>query len=105
MVLSTLTGTCSVYTPTAPTATDNFEGSITGTTTTIFPITEQGNYSITWTYEDVSGNSSTQTQNIIIEDITAPIADESNLPDITRECLALVTYTPTASDNCSYTIT
>ena len=49
-----------------PTATDNCTGSITGTTTTTFPITAQGTTVVTWTYDGVNGNISTQIQNVII---------------------------------------
>jgi len=54
---------------TAPTATDNCSGSITGTTTTVLPITAQGTTVVTWAYIDTEGNISTQTQNIVIEDL------------------------------------
>ena len=40
-----------VDTLTAPTATDNCSGTITGTTST-FPITAQGTTVVTWTFED-----------------------------------------------------
>jgi uncharacterized delta-60 repeat protein len=56
-----------------PKATDNVDGTVQGTTDeSIFPITEQGTTVITWTYTDVAGNSSTQTQNIVIADTEAP---------------------------------
>ncbi len=59
--LSDVTGECSA-TATAPTATDNCEGSITGTTTDPLTYTAQGTYTIHWTYDDGNGNTSTQTQ-------------------------------------------
>ncbi|MDX2361075.1 MAG: HYR domain-containing protein [Crocinitomicaceae bacterium] len=62
--LADLTGLCSVDAPTAPTATDNCEGSITGTTTTVFPVTTAS--TITWTFDDGNGNITTQTQDVII---------------------------------------
>jgi hypothetical protein len=72
------TGQCSV-TPTAPTATDVCEGTITGTTGTTFPITTQGTTVITWTYDDGNGNSSTQTQNVVVDDTTPPVASCMNI--------------------------
>ena len=66
----------SIPSTTAPTATDNCGGAITGTTTTTFPITAQGTTAITWTYDDGNGNTITQTQNVIIDDVTAPVADD-----------------------------
>ncbi|MBN2777480.1 MAG: fibronectin type III domain-containing protein, partial [Bacteroidales bacterium] len=87
--LTDVTDECSA-TPTAPTATDACAGTVTGTTTTTFPITTQGTTVVTWTYDDGNGNSSTQTQNVVIDDVTAPITP--TLADVTEECSA----TPTA---------
>ena len=70
--LADVTAQCSVTSLTAPTATDNCAGTITGTTTTSFPITTQGTTVVTWTFDDGNGNTSTQTQNIIIDDTTPP---------------------------------
>jgi hypothetical protein len=61
--LADVTGLCSV-TLTAPTATDNCNGTITGTTTTVFPVT--ATTTVTWTYIDGNGNTSTQDQDVII---------------------------------------
>ena len=90
---------------TAPTATDNCSGSITGTTTTAFPITAQGVTEVTWTYVDTEGNISTQTQNVVIEDTTAPVADVATLADVTAECSVDSLTAPTATDNCAGSIT
>ena len=62
--------------PVAPavTATDNCEGSITGTTTDLLNYTAQGTYTVTWTYADGT-NTITQTQNVILNDVTTPIPD------------------------------
>tara|TARA_R110002073_G_scaffold72537_1_gene177079 strand:- start:41629 stop:44832 length:3204 start_codon:yes stop_codon:yes gene_type:complete len=103
--LSDLIGECSVAAPTAPTATDNCEGTITGTTTTTFPVTTPGTTVVTWTFTDTSGNSSTQTQNVIINDVEAPIADAANLADLTGDCSVTAPTAPTATDNCGGIIT
>ena len=71
--LTDLTDECAVTAPTAPTATDNCAGTITGTTITSFPITTQGTTVVTWTYDDGNGNTSMQNQNIIINDTTGPV--------------------------------
>ena len=60
---------CEVKSITAPTATDTCKGKISGITTTPFPITKQGTTIVTWTYNDGNGNTTTQTQNVIL---TAP---------------------------------
>jgi hypothetical protein len=102
--LTNATGECSV-TPVTPTATDNFDGAITGTTTTIFPITSQGTTVVTWTYTDASSNVSSQTQNVVINDVTAPIADVATLSNVTNECSVGTLTAPTATDNCGGTVT
>lgn len=94
---------CEVTNLTAPTATDNCDGSITGTHNASLPITS--NTSVIWTYEDVAGNQSTQTQEVIIEDVTAPVPDISSLPDIEEDCLVMSLEAPTATDNCDGVIT
>ncbi|MEX2484271.1 MAG: T9SS type A sorting domain-containing protein, partial [Brumimicrobium sp.] len=58
-----------------------------------------------WIYEDASGNISTQTQEVVIEDITAPSADDSTLSDIQEECEVTNLSAPTATDNCDGPIT
>ena len=92
---------------TTPTATDNCGGTVTVTNDATFPISAQGTTVITWTYTDVNGNSATQTQNIIIDDITPPVANQSNLADVTMECEVLESDVPvpTATDNCGGTVT
>jgi len=69
--LATLTDECSV-TATAPTTTDNCAGTITGTTSDPLTYTEQGTYTITWTFDDGNGNSIDVEQTVIIEDVTDP---------------------------------
>lgn len=102
-LLATVTGQCSA-TVTAPTATDNCSGIITGTTSTVFPITTQGTTVVTWTYTDAKGNSSIQTQSVVLNDTTAPVPNIASLNPVTGQCSATVTA-PTATDNCSGTIT
>jgi len=103
--LANLTGECSVAAPIAPTATDNCDGVITGTTTTTFPITTPGTTVITWTFTDTAGNSSTQAQNVIIDDVTAPVANATTLANLTGECSIATPTAPTATDNCDGAIT
>lgn len=62
--LADLTGPCP-YILTAPTATDNCIGTITGTTDSL-TFTTAGHYTITWTYTDSAGNSSTQQQSLTV---------------------------------------
>ena len=70
---------CSVTITEYPTATDNCAGLITATTTTLFPITEQGTTVITWVYDDGNGNISSQTQNIINNSTSIDIYETSGI--------------------------
>ena len=106
--LADVTAECSVDTLTAPTATDNCAGTITGTTTTVLPITAQGTTVVTWIFTDANGNISTQTQNVVINDTTAPSFTTSPA-SVTVECDAntapSATGTAAASDNCDSSVT
>lgn len=71
--LPDITGECSVTVATAPTATDNCRGTVTGVTTDPVTYSSQGEYIITWKYDDGHGNTITQTQKAIVKDITPPV--------------------------------
>jgi PQQ-dependent dehydrogenase (s-GDH family) len=82
--LPTITDNCSV-TLTAPTATNNCSGTIEGQTTTVFPITAQGNTTVTWTYNYGNGKTVTQTQTVTINSTTWNGSTWSNgTPDATK---------------------
>ncbi|RNC86523.1 MAG: hypothetical protein ED556_09575, partial [Winogradskyella sp.] len=99
------TGQCSATIASAPTATDNCGGTITGTTTDSLTSSTQGTTTVTWTFDDGNGNTSTQTQDIVVNDTTAPVPDAASLPDATGQCSATIASAPTATDNCGGTIT
>jgi len=101
--LPDVTGECSASVL-EPTATDNCSGVITATTSDLLTYTTQGAYIIHWIYNDGNGNTSSQDQNVIVKDVSVPVPDMANLPDVTSECSATVTA-PTATDNCSGVIT
>jgi len=98
--LSDITANCSVQVVSTPTATDACAGNIDGTTSDPLTYNAAGTYVITWTYDDGKGNTSTQTQNVIVSDNTAPVADATSLPDLTGICSVEVLSIPTASDYC-----
>ena len=108
MTLTDSTAECEVDTSllTPPTATDTCVGDITATTPPI-TITTQGTTVITWTYDDGNGNTSTQTQDVVIDDVTAPVADAMTLTNITAECEVdtSMLIPPTATDTCVGDIT
>jgi hypothetical protein len=97
--LTDVTAQCEVITLIAPTATDNCGGTVTVINDAILPISTQGTTIVTWTYTDVMGNSSEQTQNIIVNDVNGPVADLTTLPDVVEECTAVL-VPPTATDAC-----
>ena len=103
--LPNVTAQCQVTSLTPPTATDNCGGSVTVTNNASLPITTQGTTVVTWTYDDGNGNTTTQNQNIIIDDTTPPTPDTASLPDITAECEVTSLTPPTATDNCGGIVT
>lgn len=87
---------------TPPTATDACANTITATTTSPLNYTVQGTYTVTWNYDDNNGNTSSQTQSVVVDDGTAPI--------VTTECPSNIILcgsqnvswvAPVATDNCS----
>jgi uncharacterized delta-60 repeat protein len=90
---------------TIPTATDIVDGTIQGTTDqSIFPITTQGTTTIIWNYSDEVGNTSFQTQDIVILDTELPVTQAGPNVQLEAEensCQASVSIPlATASDNC-----
>jgi len=97
-------GNCKVSICSKPTATDNCKGRITATTCDPLVYTKKGTYTIHWTYSDGNGNTSGQTQTVIVNDNTAPMPNVNTLPAITGyicgcHCYTVCSY-PTATDNC-----
>jgi len=90
---------------TVPTATDNCGGVVSVTHDVSFPITTQGLTVITWSFEDANGNIAKQTQDVVIEDVNAPVPDVATLEDIVVECEAINIEAPTATDTCGGSIT
>ncbi|WP_162425753.1 glycine-rich protein [Pontibacter pudoricolor] len=97
--LPTITGQCSA-TVTAPTATDNVSGTLTGTTPDPLEYTEQGTYTITWTYEDGAGNSFTQPQQVVVKDDTKPVVLTQNIT-VSLDATGNATITTVQIDNGS----
>ena len=99
--LPDLNGECDVTVSTIPTATDNCAGVLSATTNDALYYDQQGTYTVTWSFDDGNGNVSTQTQTVIVDDVTAPVADVTSLPDLAGECDVTVSTIPTATDNCA----
>ena len=102
--LPIIRGDCSAAVPSSPTAIDNCGGQITGTTTDPLFYTEKGTYFVTWTYDDGNGNTTTQTQTVIVEDITPPSIDSiSAAPNVIwppNHKMVPVTISVSVSDDC-----
>ncbi|MBK8504515.1 MAG: hypothetical protein IPL46_21285 [Saprospiraceae bacterium] len=109
--LPDITTECEVTGLTPPSATDVCAGAITGTHNALLPITTQGTTVVTWTYDDGNGNMATQTQNVVIDDVTPPTlgncpSDQSVTPS-TITCSYLhgdASWDVTATDNCGATV-
>ncbi|MBN1981789.1 MAG: right-handed parallel beta-helix repeat-containing protein [Chitinivibrionales bacterium] len=102
--LPILSGECQVTITCTPVANDNCQGVVYATTSDPLSYINQGAYTVTWHYSDVSGNTTTQTQQVIVKDETAPVAVVASLPLIHGEHMVHVTTIPTAIDNCAGTI-
>jgi hypothetical protein len=73
--LPTITGSCTATVATVPTATDACTGPSTATTTSPLTYSSQGTFTVVWKYADGNGNTSTQNQTVIVQDVTAPVAN------------------------------
>lgn len=102
--LPDVTGECAATVTTVPTATDNCAGIVYGNTTDPLQYTQQGTYTVTWTYDDGNGNISSQVQKVIVQDITPPEIDSLTAsPEILwppNHNMIPVVLTVTVSDNC-----
>ena len=100
--LPDITAECEVTSAESPTATNNCGEQFTGTTHTEFPIASQGTTVIVWTYDDGSGNTLTQEQNVVIDDITPPIiiSPASDIIQCDAPSDPAATGAATATDNC-----
>lgn len=102
--LPNIVAQCQVIGITPPEALDDCLGRITGATTTVFPITTQGTFTVTWAYNDGNGNISTQNQTVIIDD-TQPPSNTNNpnkqLPDVIAQCSVTTLVEPDVIDNCT----
>jgi Tol biopolymer transport system component len=102
--LATVTGECSAEITSIPTATDNCIGVVMGTTNDPLSYKEQGTYTVTWTYDDGNGNTTMQTQVVIVKDITPPTIENLNAsPNVLwppNHKMVPVTLSVSVSDNC-----
>lgn len=78
-------------------------GSISATTTDPISYSSQGSFNVTWEFSNGTSNV-TQTQTVVISDITAPVPTVNVLDTVKVECNEEITFNPIALDNCSDTV-
>ena len=100
-VLSDVTGECSV-TVIPPTTLDGCAGTLLGFTTDPMTYSIQGTHVVNWVFDDGYGNSISVPQNVIVNDVTDPVAP--TLSDVTGECSATATV-PGTTDACAGPVT
>lgn len=102
--LPDITGQCEVNVTQFPKAVDNCSGEITGTTDNPLTYTEQGTYTVNWKYKDEYGNTSSQTQTVIVKDVTPPtITSVTATPNILwspNHKMIPVSIDAVVQDNC-----
>lgn len=106
--LPTVNGVCSATVTAIPTALDNcavpYGSEVFATTNDPLEYTDQGVHTITWTYEDEQGNTSSQLQTVSVIDDIPPVIDHLSVsPDVLwppNNKMVSVAVTIDASDNC-----
>ncbi|GAB3839980.1 carbohydrate-binding protein [Hymenobacter jeollabukensis] len=78
IVLPALRGECSV-TASAPTTADLCGGTVAATTADPTSYAAQGSYGITWSFAFADGSTATATQQVLVQDQTAPTVRTRNL--------------------------
>jgi hypothetical protein len=103
-ILLTVSGECWAEITVIPTATDNCAGQINGVTNDPLKYTTQGTFTVTWIYNDGNGNIVTQTQTVVVQDLTAPnIENIKANPSILwppNHKMVPINVDVTAIDNC-----
>ncbi|MBI2273886.1 MAG: HYR domain-containing protein [Bacteroidetes bacterium] len=93
---------------TIPTANDNCRGIINGTPDMPLTFNKPGTYQITWSYNDLNGNTTTQTQQVVVADIVAPVITAPaaiTLNGDVTSCGAIANFTATATDDSDGPVT
>ena len=91
-----------------PTATDNCRGVVNGTADRSLTFNTPGTFTITWTYDDLNGNRTPQTQTVNVVDNIAPVLSVPagiSVVGTTGICSAVVGFAATATDNSGGTVT
>ncbi|MFK7787540.1 MAG: T9SS type A sorting domain-containing protein, partial [Crocinitomicaceae bacterium] len=94
--LSDLTSICPIN-PIAPTAMDNCGGSISGTTSSSFPITSST--TITWVFDDGNGNTTSQDQNVTVDGLELGVTIMAPSPTLMADATGVTYQWIDCSDN------
>ncbi|MCH2230957.1 MAG: HYR domain-containing protein [Crocinitomicaceae bacterium] len=104
--LAAIEGGCSVTLP-VPSTTDNCGGTLTGTTSTVFPVTASGITTVIWSFDDGNGNITNVPQYISIDgavNTTVSIVDDltlmsnNSVPGVTYQWIDCNTGLPIAGE-------
>lgn len=93
---------------TIPTANDNCRGIINGTPNVALTFSKPGTYQIIWTYNDLNGNTTTQTQQVVVADVVAPVITAPAAITVSGDatiCGAIANFTATATDDSEGSVT
>ena len=93
---------------TIPTANDNCRGIINGTPDRALTFSKPGTYQIAWTYNDLNGNTTIQTQQVVMADIVAPVITAPAAITVNGDaaiCGAIANFAATATDNSDGPVT
>jgi hypothetical protein len=103
--LPTVTGECSATLGETPTASDNCAGlEVQGVALDPLTYNTPGTHTVRWQFSDPAGNTTIQTQTVVVTDGAAPVPNVASLPTLSGEC-SVTAVAPTASDNCAGTVT
>jgi streptogramin lyase len=108
--LAVVTGECEATITEVPTATDYCDGTIYGETSDPLTYTEQGTFYVTWTFTDSKGNSVSQDQTVIVDDVTPPVLTLNSDVSVWPPNHAYTTFTvanmvSSVTDNCNTELT
>lgn len=98
--LEEIIGECSIEDLPNPGVTDNCSAVVISNDVSL-PLNTAGSTTVTWTYTDENGNSSTQIQLVTVIDTIAPVASQENLDELFSDCSIEMPVPPTAVDNCT----
>jgi len=102
--ISSIIGSCQVQIADPPKALNGCGDTLIGFTIDPLYYDVVGNYSVHWTFTDVTGTMATYIQVVQVIDTLKPLPDQLILPVLYGVCNVEVVQRPTATDNCAGSI-